>query len=119
MSNSGQHVDRGHPISSALAQLKSALAAVQESPAWSMGGAATREALLDLTQVRSQLEGLEVRVAAHAHRTGAADAVGATSVASWWAHQTRMTPAEAHRIVKHAVAVDERHGPVGGRAERG
>ncbi|GEP40258.1 hypothetical protein NPS01_39210 [Nocardioides psychrotolerans] len=112
MTTTGQHVDREHPILAAYAQLEAVLAGVAQSPAWSMGDLEAREALLADARVRSQLEGLGIRVLAHAHRTGAADSVGATSVASWLAHHTRVTAVEAHRRVKHAVAVEERHGPV-------
>lgn len=109
MTRSGQHLDRDHPISAVLARLEADLASVGQAPAWSLSGQETRAALLALTRIQSRLTGLEVKVAAHAHRTGAADAVGATSIAAWLAHETRMTGAEAQRMVKHAVAVDERH----------
>jgi len=112
MEDSGQRVNRDNPIAVAIAQAKAALAAVLDAPAWSMSGATTRDSLLELTQLTSMVEGLEVKVVAHAHQSGAADDVGATSVGAWWAHQTKMTAAEAHRRVKHAVAMDERHQPV-------
>lgn len=112
MSNHGQHVDRDNPIAAALAQAKAAIAAVAHTPAWQMSAATTRDSLLELTRLTSMLEGLQIKVVAHAHRSGAADSVGATSTAAWWAHQTRMTAAEAHRRVKHAITVDERHQPV-------
>ncbi|GEP39393.1 HNH endonuclease [Nocardioides psychrotolerans] len=113
MTSTGQHVDRGHPISVGLEHLKTRLALLAQAPVWSMHDAEVRQAVLDLTEVASQVAALEITLLAHAQRTGAADEVGATSVAAWWAHETRTTAVEAHRRVKHAVAVEDRHAEVG------
>lgn len=112
MTSSRQHTDQDHLISAAYARLEAALDAVAQAPAWSMDDTTTRAALRADARVRSKLAALQAKVLAHAHRTGATDAVGATSVAAFLAHETRMTRAEAHRLVTHAVAVDERHPPV-------
>ncbi|GAA2141737.1 hypothetical protein GCM10009844_12380 [Nocardioides koreensis] len=39
--------------------------------------------------------------------------MGATSTASWWAHATKQTRAEAHRKMRLARAMDRDHEPVG------
>ncbi|WP_309646961.1 DUF222 domain-containing protein [Nocardioides sp.] len=113
MTSTGQHVDRGHPVGVALGHLKDRLALLGQGPVWSMRDAEVRQAVLDLTEVASMVAALEITLLAHAHRTGAVDEVGATSVAAWWAHESRMTAVEAHRRVTHAVAVEERHAEVG------
>ncbi len=119
MGNRDQHGDRHQPILAAYAQLEATLAAVADAQTWPLSPAETRQALLADARVRSRLEGLGLKVAAHAHHSGAVDAVGATSVGAWLAHETRMTAVEAHRLVKHAVAVDARHTSVGAALSAG
>jgi hypothetical protein len=58
------------------------------------------------------MQELELRVAAHAEATHVGEASGATSTASWWAHQTKQTRTEAHGKCRLAQALDEEHEPV-------
>ncbi|WP_309648302.1 DUF222 domain-containing protein [Nocardioides sp.] len=117
MTSTSQLVDRGRPVVVGLGHLKDRVALLGQGPVWSMRDAEVRQAVLDLTQLASQLASqvaaLEVTLLAHARRTGAVEEVGATSVAAWWAHESRLTVVEAHRRVKHAVAVEDRHTEVG------
>ncbi len=119
MGNRDQHGDRHDPILAAITRARATIVEVQDVPAWRMSGATTRDALLELAELKSTLAGLEVQVLAHAHHSGAVDSVGATSVGAWLAHETRMTAVEAHRLVKHAVAVDARHTSVGAALSAG
>ena len=69
--------------------------------------------LLDLSAEVARLQELRLRVAAHAHAVEVGDAVGATSTANWWAHHSRLTRPETHRLMRIARALDTgRHDPV-------
>ncbi len=100
-----------HQVSRAVAQLETTLDEVADASLWSMPTEETAEALVRLTRVAARLTELEARLATHAGTVGVAEQVGATSVANWWAHQTRMTRTEAHRKT-HLAAALEHHGPV-------
>ena len=100
-----------HQVSRAVAQLETTLDEVADASLWSMPTEETAEALVRLTRVAARLTELEARLATHAGTVGVAEQVGATSVANWWAHETRMTRTEAHRKT-HLAAALEHHGPV-------
>ena len=71
----------------------------------------TDDLLVAVTALRARVAELELRVAAHAERVDVGARRGATSAASWWAHRTRLTRAEAHRRMRLARGLD-RHEPV-------
>jgi hypothetical protein len=84
-----------------------------DASTWSMSDQETRSTLVAWTRLNARMAEVELRVAAHAetHRVG--DESGATSTAAWWAHQTKLTRAAAHRDLKLAQALDtDRHEPV-------
>ncbi|WP_341927448.1 DUF222 domain-containing protein [Nocardioides psychrotolerans] len=113
MTSTSQLADRGHPVSVGMGHLKDRVALLAQGPVWSMRDVEVRQAVLDLSEVTSMLAALEITLLAHAHRTGAVEELGASSVAAWWAHESRLTPVEAHRRVTHAVAVEDHHPEVG------
>lgn len=83
------------------------LGEVVDTLLWSMGAAEAADALVLLTQAQSQLDELLMRVLRHADSVGAGSDDGATTT-NWWAHETGMTRAEAHRTA-HLAASLERH----------
>lgn len=83
------------------------LSSVAGAPVWSLTEADAADALVLLTQARSQLDALLMRVLQQASTVGVGDSVGASS-SNWWANATRTTRAEAHRVV-HLAAALERH----------
>ncbi|MFA6299223.1 MAG: DUF222 domain-containing protein, partial [Nocardioides sp.] len=112
MTSTGHRTDRDHPIVAAMSAIGDELDGIEHAPAWSLGDVETRRALVEATRLVARLSALELKVAAHADRNRVGDASGATSAGVWWANQTRMTQAEAHRKIKLARAL-ETHEPVG------
>ena len=105
-----QHSEE-HGVTALARRLREELASVAEAPLWSMTAADAGDALVLLTQARSQLEALSMRVLRHAETVGTGSDVGATSATNWWSHQTRTTRAEAHRFARLAAAL-EGHEPI-------
>ena len=100
-----------HRVTALARRLREELTSVAGSPLWSMSAAEAGDALVLLTQARSQLDALSMRVLRHAETVGTGSDVGATSATNWWAHATRTTRAEAHRIARLAAALED-HEPV-------
>ena len=100
-----------HRIATLASRCREELSAVAEMPVWSLSAAEAGEVLVDLTQARSQLEELAMRVLRHAESVDTGLEGGATSTTNWWAHATRTTRAEAHRTARLAGAL-ERHDAV-------
>jgi len=101
-----------HHVSRAVADLHTLLDQVTDASLWSMDTTETAHTLTELTRAAARLAELEARLASHAGTVGVAEQVGATSVANWWAHATRMTRTEAHRKTRLATNLTDRHTPV-------
>jgi hypothetical protein len=99
-----------HRATALARRLREELAAMSGTPLWSLSATEAGEALVLLTQARSQLDELLMRVLRHAEAVDTGTDTGATTV-SWWAHATRTTRAEAHRTSRLAGAL-ERHDDV-------
>jgi hypothetical protein len=95
-----------HPVNALARQLREGLTSVSEAPLWSMTAMDAGDALVRLTQARSQLDSLLMRVLRHAETVGTGSEAGATSATNWWAHTTRTTRAEAHRFARLAEALE-------------
>ncbi len=104
----------GHPVTRAVAGVHAVLDRVAETGSlWSMDAAEAGAALVDLTVEIARLQELRLRVAARAQAADVGAEVGATSTANWWAHETRLTRPETHRLVRLAERLDAgRHEPV-------
>jgi len=100
-----------HRVTALARRLREELTSVAEAPLWSMSAAEAGDALVLLTQARSQLDELLMRVLRHAETVGTGSESGATSATNWWAHTTRTTRAEAHRLARLAAALED-HEPV-------
>jgi len=97
-----------HRVAALARRWREELSAVAEAPLWSMSAALAGDTLVMLTQARAQLDELLMRVLRHAETVEAGLDSGATSTTNWWAHTTRTTRAEAHRVARLAAAL-ERH----------
>ncbi len=111
-----KHLDgtgSGHPIPVACAHIRAELDHLTDTPTWSMSDGEVRDTLLEVTRLSARLAELEARLATTAHTRHLEDQSGATSTAVWWATQTKMTRAEAHRKTHLATALDtDQHTPV-------
>ncbi|MCY7395541.1 MAG: HNH endonuclease [Nocardioides sp.] len=88
---------RGHPVSALAARLHDELDTAPDLPVWSMTQTEAAHALASLTRLAARVAALELRLAAHAQDVAVEDLNGATSTATWWAHETQQTRAAAHR----------------------
>ena len=96
-----------HRVTAVARSLRDELATVATVPLWSMSASDAGDALVLLTQARSQVDALVLRVLGQASVVGTGSDVGATA-AAWWANTTCTTRAEAQRTVRLAAAL-ERH----------
>ena len=99
-----------HRVTDLARRLREELASVVGAPLWSMTATDAGDALVLLTEARSQLDELLMRVLRQAETVGTGTETGATTV-NWWAQQTQVTRAEAHRMA-HLAAALEQHDPV-------
>lgn len=106
-----------HRVTALARRCREELTAVAAAPLWSMSESDAGDALVLLTQARSQLDALLMRVLQQASVVEVGADVGATP-ANWWASQTRTTRAEAHRTA-HLAAALERHEKVAPALARG
>jgi hypothetical protein len=104
-----QHSEE-HRVTALARGFREELSHVSTTPLWSMTADEAGDVLVLLTQVRSQLDALQMRVLRHAETVGTGSYVGATAT-SWWASATRTTRAEAHRS-SHLAAAIERYDDV-------
>lgn len=95
-----------HRVTAVAGHLRADLTSLEDAPLWSMTAAEAGDTLVLLTQARSQLDSLLMRVLRHAETAGTGADTGATSATSWWAHTTRTTRAEAQRVARLADALE-------------
>ena len=100
-----------HPVARRVAHIRAELAALNETPLWSMSTEEAAATLAETTHLNAQAADLELRLAAHADRVEVGAGQGATSTAVWWANQTHLTQREAASKMKLAHAL-EAHEPV-------
>ena len=113
MSNHLDGTGSDHPVTAACAHISAELDQLTTTPTWSMSDDELRATLPQVTRLTARLAEIEARLATTAHTRHVEDQSGATSTAVWWATQTQMTRAEAHRKTHLAVALDtDQHTPV-------
>ncbi len=113
MTGSTHTTGRGHPIEVAAARIEDLLKDVRDVPLWSMSPAATGQTMVQLTRLEAQIVELQTRVAAHGQTVEIEAANDATSTANWWACETQLTRAGAHRKTRLATALaSPAHEPV-------
>ena len=94
-----------HRVTRAMAGVRDQLAAVAGVPLWSMDATETTTAISEVQAAKAQLAELEARLVAQAEALDIPGRSGATSTATWLAHQTKTTPGAAHRTVRLAAGV--------------
>ena len=98
------HSER-HPVAAVARRVRDDLTSVAEVPLWSMAASEAAAAMVLLTRARSQIDELLMRVLRHAESVDVGADVGATTT-NWWAHETGVTRAEAHRTARLAEAME-------------
>ncbi|NYG53931.1 HNH endonuclease signature motif containing protein [Nocardioides perillae] len=101
-----------HPLLVALACLDTDLDHAAGTPTWSLSPGEAEVALVELAKCRARLAALELTTVAAADRAGVGDATGATSTGAHWAKLTHQTRAKSVTLVRHAAALEARHGTV-------
>jgi len=84
----------------AVAHIQTEIDAATDASLWSMDPAETASTLVEVTRAKSRIAELEARIAAHADELQVGHATGATSTASWLAHQTQQTRQAAFGTVR-------------------
>jgi len=105
-----------HQVASATTRMRDIADALVDASVWSMSGPEVAATLVELTRLEVQVVELRSRVAAHAAELQVGHDVGATSTASWLAHETKVTrraaagtmrlgrDLAAHHLVRDALA---------------
>src|SRR5689334_944906 len=73
---------------------------------WAMNAAERAETLTELLALRARIDAHVLAVIAEADQAGDASAAGATTTAGWLRAMTRVTGAQASRLVKDATALE-------------
>ncbi|MDO3395206.1 DUF222 domain-containing protein [Nocardioides sp. SOB44] len=95
-----------HPINGAVARMHSLLDELAEVPTWSMGQAATAEAMVDIARLEARVVELKSRTLVHAESVAVAETNASPSVAVWHSNATRSTKRESFRQVRLAAGLD-------------
>ena len=95
-----------HPINGAIARMHSLLDELAEVPTWSMGQAATAEAMVDIARLEARVVELKSRTLVHAETVAVAETNASPSVAVWHSNATRSTKRESFRQVRLAAGLD-------------
>ena len=95
-----------HPINGAVARMHSLLDELAEVPTWSMGQAATAEAMIDIARLEARVVELKSRTLVHAETVAVAEVNASPSVAVWHSNATRSTKRESFRQVRLAAGLD-------------
>ena len=95
-----------HPINGAVARMHSLLDELAEVPTWSMGQAATAEAMVEIARLEARVVELKSRTLAHAEVVAVAETNASPSVAVWHSNATRSTKRESFRQVRLAAGLD-------------
>jgi hypothetical protein len=98
-----------HRVSVATAHVHAELDAVADASVWSMDPTETAATLVALVRAEARLVELKARVAAHADDLHVGAEVGASSAATWLAHETRSTRAAAYAVVALGHDLEEHH----------
>ncbi len=101
--------DARHPVAGFVEHLHADLDDLRDVGVWSMPRETLAATLVSLTRARARLAELEMRVLTVADRYDVGHDVAANDTPAWWAEQTRVTRAEAHRALRLARSLDSRH----------
>jgi hypothetical protein len=99
--------ERLHPVARAVAEARSALRGATEVPLFGLRDGELRDLAVEVTRLASTLTAVEGAVLSQAETRDVGAEVGATSMANWLAHETRLTRKEAHRRVRLARDLEQ------------
>ncbi|WP_323791605.1 DUF222 domain-containing protein [Nocardioides sp.] len=103
MADTTTHAGSGHPIGAVVGAARAGFAGIVEAQTWSLGGAETRDLLVEVTALAAQVAELQARLLVHGESTGATSTeVQATSTAAWLAGTTRTVKRDAFAATKLA-----------------
>jgi phage tail protein X len=95
-----------HPVTRAVAGVRSELSAVTDVPLWSMNADETTAVISEVMAAESQLAELKARLLSHATQIELPSNTAASSTATWHAATTRTTRAAAHRSMRLADGLE-------------
>ena len=104
-----QTIEATHPVAATIAGARRDLRDLALRPLWSMDARATGEALVEVTRLAAQVAQLQLALLHQADVVEVGADVGATSPASWLAHETRTVRATAHRAARLAQRLATAH----------
>jgi hypothetical protein len=99
--------ERLHPVARAVAEATTVLREASGLPLFGLGDAELRELCRQVTSLTSTLTAVEGAVLAQAESRDVAAEVGATSMANWLAHETKLTRKDAHRRMHLARGLED------------
>lgn len=102
-------IEATHPVATTIAGARRDLRDLALRPLWSMDVRQTGEALVEVTRLAAQVAQLQLALLHQAAVVEVGAAVGATSAASWLAHETRTTRAATHRAARLARRLATAH----------
>ena len=104
-----QTIEARHPVAATIAGARRNLRDLALRPLWSMDARETGEALVEVTRLAAQVSQLQLALLHQAEVVEVGADVGATSPASWPAHETRTVRAATHRAARLAQRLATAH----------
>ncbi|GAA4697333.1 HNH endonuclease signature motif containing protein [Nocardioides conyzicola] len=95
-----------HQVATATARMRGIVDGLVNASVWSMTSGEAASTLVELTRLEAQVVELRSRVARHADELQVGTEAGATSTATWLAHQTRLTRSAAAGVVHLGYDLD-------------
>ena len=95
-----------HRVTSAIAEARTSIGSVADTPVWSMDTSETTSTLQELKALAAQVTELQTRMLSHADRVELAADGSATSTANWYAVTTQTTRPQAHRLMRIAQGLE-------------
>ncbi|GAA4703307.1 HNH endonuclease signature motif containing protein [Nocardioides conyzicola] len=95
-----------HQVATATARMRGIVDGLVDASVWSMTSAEAASTLVELTKLEAQVVEIRARVARHADELQVGTETGATSTATWLAHQARLTRSAAAGVVHLGYDLD-------------
>jgi hypothetical protein len=96
-----------HAVASAVSAMRTLLAGLADASLFAMSPAEAAQALTELAALAAMVGELTLRVVAHADVVEVGLDAGATSTATWWAHETGQDRGDAARRLRLAHALGD------------
>jgi hypothetical protein len=96
-----------HPVTSAVSAMRTLLAGLADASLFAMSPAEAAQTLTELAALAAMVAEMNLRVAAHADVVQVGLDAGASSTATWWAHETGQDRGDAARRLRLAHALGD------------